>query len=313
MNKAVKILSILLAAQLIFVLGTHLSSQKADGLPSAALMDPDTLMSEEIIINGEGSETKLIKTEDGWQLPDYGNLPASSSKVAQLLETLQSTSVNWPLASSEAAAERFEVADSNAQKSLTFTRDGKPQATLYLGTSPSYRKVHARLSDNNDIFSIELAQHDVPAKAESWLEKNLLSVEGDVEAVATEAFSLSRVDGNWMMEGLPEGKAFDSQKAEDWTKLFNRILVNRLVEGKDQMQSVVIHNPVFTATVTTANGGTNYAFYQKEDKWYVKTFGDTPLFEIAKYQAQPVIDVTPNSFTVTEVEPPAEEAANLPL
>ncbi len=54
---------------------------------------------------------------------------------------------------------------------------------LYLGTSPGFKKVHARRADSDDIYAITFANYEATARTDDWLDKALLKPTGDVTAV----------------------------------------------------------------------------------------------------------------------------------
>ena len=48
-------------------------------------------------------------------------------------------------------------------------------AELYLGTSPVFRKSHARQANNDVVYAMKLNTFDVPAENDYWLERTLLA------------------------------------------------------------------------------------------------------------------------------------------
>ena len=56
-------------------------------------------------------------------------------------------------------------------------------ATLYLGTSRSFRLIHAREADSDNIFAIELARYDLPMRQDDWLDKPFLQTAGAVDSM----------------------------------------------------------------------------------------------------------------------------------
>lgn len=302
MSKAIQYLALLLLVQLAVILGLQFSNTGPDADSETQPLITDISAFKEITITDKDHSTKALKTGDGWTLQDYANLPTAEGKIQALLDNLSQTKASWPTASSVSAAERFEVAEGNAQKTVVLSGSETDSITLYLGTSPSYRKLHIRKAGSNDIFVVELAQHDISAQPENWLDKTLLQAQGDITGVRTDSFTLSSStsdDGtrNWQLDSeAPINNASVSQ----WVERFNTLQVSKLVNESDNKRSIVAQNPVLTVTVTTDSGSRNYVFYQHESNYFVKLFGEEPVFEIATYQAEPIVNVDPKNFNIEQ-------------
>jgi hypothetical protein len=133
-------------------------------------------------------------------LPDYQQLPAATAKVSALLDKLR-TQPGWPVSTSADSVKRFGVADDQFERKLQFKgSDGKAQV-VYLGSSPGFRKVHARRGGDNAVYAIELNTADTPVEAGQWLDKTLLAVNGDITALSADDVKLTKVEGGWQLEG----------------------------------------------------------------------------------------------------------------
>ncbi|TVZ39543.1 uncharacterized protein DUF4340 [Alteromonadaceae bacterium 2753L.S.0a.02] len=311
MNKAIKFLALLLVAQVAVILGLNVGTANPESSQPKLLLQGIDKIDTLKLSDSDGESTLLKKEGDAWVMPDYGNLNVTEGKVDELLEKLRGAKVMWPVATTDAAAKRFEVSAENAQKILSFESDGKVVTQLYLGTSPSYRRLHARVDDSKDIFVIELAHHELPATSAEWLDKTLLQVEGDILGVKTDSFEVSRAaaddDSPWTLQPAPKGEV-DGEAVAKWTKRFNNLIVSKLVPD-DAVEAIIVQNPVSNVHVTSSNGEADYAFYRHDEKIYVKKFGETHVFEIAGYQANPLLDANSEGFLKAEDEAKAETTA----
>lgn len=192
--------------------------------------EPDAV--DEIrITGGETPDDTVVisRSEEGWRLPD--GLPADSDKVAEVLETLEGLRAPWPVATSGGAAERFEVAEDQHQRHLVLMSGGDVAVELYLGTSPGYQQVHARRADDDGVYSVGLANYQLPAEADQWLDKTLLQPRGDVAAVARrEQWRLSRTEEGWLLGDA----AADRQAAEDLVRRLSELRVTGVAEAPEQ-------------------------------------------------------------------------------
>lgn len=143
------------------------------------------------------NEVVLIRSAEQWLLPELEDLPADSAKVRSLLQRISGEQEAWPIAQSSAARQRFQVADYYYQRRLALFSAGQALDTLYLGTSPRFRKVHARNDRQDAIYSITLSTFDTPATSGAWLEPNLLQVRAPLR-IDTDFYNLSFESGRWL-------------------------------------------------------------------------------------------------------------------
>ena len=99
-------------------------------------------------------------------------------------------------------------------------------ADVYLGTSPGYRKVHARHADGGDVFAIEFSNYEAGVKAGDWLQRSLLRPEGTlarIERTGDDAFSLARLDeGGWE---AASGETLDQAEVDTFVGRFTGLNV----------------------------------------------------------------------------------------
>ena len=58
---------------------------------------------------------------------------------------------SWPVANTASTRERFEVTEENHQRHIVAKAGDDTVADIYLGTSPGYRKTHARRTGEDEI------------------------------------------------------------------------------------------------------------------------------------------------------------------
>lgn len=157
------------------------------------------------------NEAVLIKSAKQWLLPELENLPADPARVEALLQSITSQSGNWPIAHSPAARQRFQVADYFYQKRLTLLSAGKEMGTIYLGTSPGFRKVHARNGNQDAIYSITLDATETSALSADWLEPRLLQVRTPLR-IDADLYSLYFENGVWRSGtgGTPDDRELEA-------------------------------------------------------------------------------------------------------
>lgn len=203
MNTRIGLLGGLLAVQAAVVAALLLAGGAERGEAAQGLLPFEPAQAVRFNIATDDDEVELSRGDDGWELD--GGLPADDGKVGEVLDKLGKASAAWPVATSAATAERFEVTEDNFQRRLVIGSADGEEATLFLGSSPGYRRVHARAAGAEEVYSIDFSSYEAPAEAGQWLDKTLLRPDGDVASVRREeAWALKRDDdGDWLVDGAP--------------------------------------------------------------------------------------------------------------
>jgi len=271
---------------------------------SGAVAEPEPFLSFDIgtvdglsVSNDEGT-VDLTKAGDEWQLPE--GLPADAAKVERVLEKLSDTSGGWPVASKASTAERFEVTEDNHQRHVTLKTGEETLADFYLGTSPGYRKAHARHADDDDIFAITFSNYEAGVAESDWLDKSLLRPDGALTAVErVDGFALTKADDGVWASG--DGAELDQGKAETFAGRFSGLSVIGVSD------LALPEAPKMTFALTDESGTqTLRIFHLEEDDDYVAMSDRVSgTFEMSSYIAEQmdktVADLAP--------DPPEDEAA----
>lgn len=233
------LLAVVLALQLLIIAAVWLVDAGTADVPEGPWLTFDGAAVNAIeLADDADNSVRLERTEAGWKLPS--GLPADDGRVTELLTTLADLRAGWPVATSDAAAGRFEVTAADHQRRLTLEAAGQTLAELYLGTSPGYQRVHARRDGDEAVYSIALSNYQVPATADDWLDKSLLAASGEVVAVSREgAWRLHRGAAGWQLDEAPaagEGPAAavveaDQDAAADLARRFQDLRVLDIAEA----------------------------------------------------------------------------------
>lgn len=176
--------------------------------------------------DGAGQSVALDRVGDGWQLAD--GHPADAAKVTELLERLSALEAAWPVATTAAAADRFEVSADSHQRQVILRAGERTLADAYFGTSPGFQRVHARRADDEAVYSVGLSNYQLPVSSNDWLDRTLLQPRGELTAVAREGeWALSRSDEGWLLDGA----AADQEAAADLARRFSELRVSGVAAG----------------------------------------------------------------------------------
>ncbi|MDE0191663.1 MAG: DUF4340 domain-containing protein [Gammaproteobacteria bacterium] len=285
------------------------------------------------VSNNEGS-VDLSKVDGNWQLPN--GVPAAGFKVDSVLERFSKAAGSWPVANTEPTRERFEVTEENHQRHIVARAGDDTVADIYLGTSPGYRKTHARRTGEDEIYAITFSNYEAGVKAADWLERSLLRPKGEVEALrrvpgdpATEpadpasdadteedgaavetvaGFELSKDGGDSEDSEEPkawvsaDGSVLDQGKVETFVGRFKGLSVTGVHEA------ALPESATMTFVLTDEEGEQTLSVFSLDDgEKYVATSDRVPgAYELSKYIAEqmnkPLADLLPDPPEGEEAE-----------
>ena len=234
---------------------------------------------DEIRISDEyDNGTTLTKGGDHWFLPDLENLPADSDKVDKLLERFTEADNGWPIAQSVVARQRFQVADYRYQRSLDFLAEGEQLAVVYLGTSPGFRKVHARRKGQDAIYSIAFNVFDAPGVSGAWLEPRLLQIRTPL-SITADSYSLNRDSGDWLSGA---GLAPDARELEALLTALRSLQVDG-VATEDVQRELSEAEADLVLQVRSLAGTTTLEFFTAAEEHFVSSSQYTFFFKLSAY------------------------------
>ncbi len=293
MNGRIGLLGGLLAAQAAIIAGLLLASGMESDAGAPQLLSFDPAKVTKLRVSGEEGAVQLIRDGEDWRLAqgsERDGLPADGGKISELLADLSDLDAPWPVATSDDSAQRFEVTEDNHQRRLVIEDGDGSVADLLLGTSPGYRRVHARVSGQSDVYSIDFSNFEAPADADQWLDKALLAAQGEVSSVVLEdAWRLERLDGEWRIDGAPA----DAEAANDLVRRFTGLRVLGTSDAADGADGDGDgpSEPAGVFVVTDEDGEHRLALlHEAEEDDYSLTSNRVPgRFELATYIAEQML------------------------
>ncbi|MEM7216724.1 MAG: DUF4340 domain-containing protein [Pseudomonadota bacterium] len=292
MNQWIRNLAILLGLQVLIALALLAFGGGGSGDARVLASIEAEELAEFAIADGEGNDARLVKADDGWQLES--GLPADDAKVTELLDKLTSLNAAWPVTESASAHARFEVDADNFQRRLT-----AGDAVLLFGTSPGYQQVHARNASDDAVYAVKLANHEMPADAEDWLDKGLLQPSGTITGVRYgDELALERGENGWQVGELEVSDALANPVLDR--------LRNLRVLGVAETEDDAVPETATAIAVSDADGELNLQFWKAaEDATdYLLRSSRYPdrAFRLASYVAD---QLTPELEDLREPEPGA--------
>jgi hypothetical protein len=210
MQKLIRYLVVLLAAQLLLAVAMSYTG------PRLVTRPPDTPLFaltghsvDHITIAGPDHKQLVLAHEGaGWVLPGTGDFPADGTRVDDFLQRLEGLKHGLAVATSAAAQSRFKVGDHDFERRVQLAQGKTTVATLYFGTSPGLRQVHARSQDDKAVYTTNFATYEAPLKAADWEDKHVLVLPASkIAAMTVAGLTLQRVPDAITAPAATPGKA----------------------------------------------------------------------------------------------------------
>lgn len=216
-----------------------------------------------VIAEGQNSVT-LQKVNNHWQLPQVQQLPVDEQKLTALLDKLAASQLVWPVTTTSSSHERLEVSEQKFQRKISVYKADHSVAEFYLGTSPSFKKIHLRKQGENAIYAVGLSAFDFYSSAPNWLKKDLLAL-SDVQSISSAEFNLQKSAKGWIFSNSSE--AVEQNKADDLATAFTKLAVlepaDALPAGERRVVSVGAAGQNYQFTLVKAD---NQYFIQRVDR-----------------------------------------------
>jgi uncharacterized protein DUF4340 len=279
-NRAGTALLVLLLLQLALVAKLYWGDRAAElsgGGVSVSDIGP-FLIDEIRISDGHGAQAILTKTDNRWTLPGQGGLPANSTRIDQLIEQLTFTDPGWPVAHTLPARQRFQVAHYHFRRRIELWAQGESISTVFLGTSPGFRKVHARNNAKDEIYSISLNLHETATSADQWLDQRLLQVRGPL-GIVSENYRLDRSGGDWHSE---DGATPDARELEALLAALRSLQVTGLA-SEDARDKLAFAEAALILQVESLSGPVTLELYALGDQRYIISSAFDLPFKLSPY------------------------------
>ena len=273
--------------------------QTGEGEEPEPFLEFDAETVDTLSVADEEQSVTVTKADDAWTIA--GGLPADAGKIDRVLGKLADAAGGWPVATSDSAMSRFEVTEDAHQRHVVVAAGEETLADVYLGTSPSYQRVHARHASGGPVYAIDFSNYEAGAKVSDWLKKSLLQPDGALQSVARvgeSGWTLASGDDGWSAAGV----ALDQEEAAEYTARFTGLNVLNLVDVELPAE------PAARFVLTDDAGAHELDLFhlEEEDDFVATSNRYAGQFEIAKYVAER-LDASLDDF-VAEADDADEDA-----
>lgn len=278
-------LAALLLLQLLITVAVYWPRDDGGAAAAPALVDAElTTQAQRLRITGaDGDGVVLARGDGGWILAEDG-LPVAAGRVGRLLGVLRAAP-GWPVARSEAARARFEVARDGYRRRIELLSGKDTLATVYLGTSPGFRKVHARAAGRDPIYSIRFNAYDAPATADGWLDRGLAAV-GEPTAIAWSSRQLTRSEDGW---STATGETVDAERVTALVDALTGLQITGRATTTDA-EAAAAATPAAALEIDTDEGGRELRLAADEDRRFVYSSSWDRWFSLSRYDYDRLLD-----------------------
>jgi len=280
----IRILTLLLVVQVAIVVALYWPAGGDAPGTTALVSDLTPADVERIgIRDADGAEAIVTRAGEGWSLAS--GLPADPVKVDTLLAGLLTGDPGFAIATSEGAARRFQVADDSFERRIVLTGPAG-ERTLFLGTSPSFRKIHVRRDGDERVFMIELNSYDAPAQEGPWLDRSLLTVTDPTE-LGLYGVQLRLEGENWVRD---DGSVVEGEAADQLVQALANLRVSSLVEAGDTDAAAA--GEALRIDIGEADPALRLTVLDNPDleRYYLRRSDYEALFNTSAYDAERLID-----------------------
>ena len=241
------------------------------------------------IEDGDAQSVTLSRDADSAQWQLASGLPADESKVAALLDALTERDSGFAIADSAGAAARFQLGDDAFERRIRLANADTERA-VYLGSSPSFRKIHARRDGENAVYVLELNSYDAPTTENDWLDRSLLALR-NIDALTLYGIAFELGSEGWTRG---DGGAVDAAAMETLVQALASLRVSARVKDGDEDAAAAEES--LRLDVRSGATGTRLVLLERSDtegdidRYYLSSDRYAGVFDTSAYDAERLLE-----------------------
>ena len=223
MSRPIKLLLLLLVLQAGLVAWVNLRGGDSGAYDAdTPLLALEAGSMDTVTIEQQGeAPLRMTRKDGGWVLSEKGGFPVLPAKFEKFTDKLLNVKRSWPVGKTLVAARQFKVTPDHFERRVRFLRGTDVLGDVFLGSSPGFRKVHARLEGDKHTYAVDFNAFDAPVDAGQWYDTEILKTgREDIVRIDLGAYAL-KADGDiFQVDGLRDDEQTD---AEGVRKLVERV------------------------------------------------------------------------------------------
>ena len=287
MSRSIKFLLLLLVLQAGIVAWVHLEADAPDPFKAdTPLVAVDVDSADTVTIEQPGERLlRLTRKGDGWVLPAKSDFPVVSAKFAQFTDKLLGARRSWPVGQTMVAARQFKVTLDAFERRVRFLKGEAVLGDVFLGSSPGFRKVHARLDGDEHTYAIDFNAFDAPTDPSQWYDSEALKTPvNDIARIDLGAFALKAKDGGFQVEDLRESEQTDVEPVQEMVERVSEVTFTDVL-GDGGRARFEAGKPVVRYTIELKEGTpVEHAVvaHEESSRYILKSSAQPYYFEVEK-------------------------------
>lgn len=280
MNSWTKFLSLLLVVQIALSVALISRANKLDAFTSDEPLLGDLSSVNKIAIFEKDQPTlNFEKVNNQWVLSDKKDLALSAEKLKPLTETLMQSKKSFPVGKTTLAAKQFKAVEGDFERKIVFSKDDAAIKTLFVGSSPTFKKVHARVDGDDNTYVISANAYELSTKPLDWFDKEFLQIpQNKIAKIIMGNLTLVEKDGKLEVDGLKENEETNQTEVGSLVQKLSRLtFVDLLTE---EQFAAVKDKPVLDYSIQTKdNESFNFKFFGPlEDDFFAGKVDKYPYY-----------------------------------
>ncbi len=259
MSRSIKLLLLLLILQAGLVAWVNLRGGDPGALDAdTPLLALDMESADAVTIERMGETPLRMARKDAiWVLPGKGDFPVLSAKLEQFTGKLLGAKRSWPVGKTLVAAKQLKVTPDHFERRVRFLRGTDVLGDVFLGSSPGFRKVHARLDGNPHTYAIDFNAFDAPVDVDQWYDTEILKTAlEDIARIDLGSYALKAGDEGFQVEGLRENEETDTGPVRQLVDRVTGVGFREVLLAGDGKALFEAGKPVLEYTIEMKEGST---------------------------------------------------------
>ena len=288
-------LGALLAVQILLAGGlfAHHRQQQSQMSQHSSILSFDKASVDKVELADKSDTVTLVKSGEGWTLPDYSDLPVDPEKIETLLSDLSELKGGWPVSTTTDSHETLEVSEKKFVKTVKLLAKNQPVAELFLGTSPGLRTVHLRSSKDENVYAAPLSSSALPLSQEQWFDRGLLKLKEPTE-IKGKDYLLKKEAGVWKLDGGEVNQAIADALLQGLTGFRVESLQSTAPSGAPSATLEVVDGKPLT-----------FSFWVKDDEVTVRRSDSDKAFTVTKPSYDQLLSYDKAKLTPPKQQPKA--------
>ena len=160
------------------------------------------------------------------------------------------------------------------------------ERSVYLGSSPSFRKIHARREGESAVYILELNSYDAPTTENGWLDRGLMAMR-DIDALELYDIAFELGSDGWTRG---DGDALDEAAMETLVQALANLQVSGLTEAGDEDAAAAGES--LRIDVRSGETSTRLTLLDNPDRerYYLSSDRYDGVFDTSAYDAERLIE-----------------------